>query len=187
MKDWWRYQRFKHVVIFENSQETQLNQRKFYNLQSHLTYQYIKWCCVSISHTVCESLVKIQNFSQECLLKMFKNSQKTQQNQEVFHNLSIKMCTLIRHTFCESLAKICFQPAKNSCGKLFLKKKSYKTRSSYFKAFSQTPIATLWPFAVVRLLLWIFTFYQRFKTFLTKNMQNMAVFCNNFTMTMIFV
>ena len=41
---------------------------------------------------------------------MYENTQKTQQNQGIFHNLQlhlvwqyIKMCILIRHTFCENI------------------------------------------------------------------------------------
>ena len=61
-------QRFRHErlsIMYENTQKTQQNLRAFHNLQSHLTFQYIK-ICVLIRHTFCENLVKIYAIKLNC-------------------------------------------------------------------------------------------------------------------------
>ena len=55
--------------------KTQLNQNAFHNLQSHLAYRYIKLCTL-IRHTICESLVEIQQFRHKCSSIMYENSFK---------------------------------------------------------------------------------------------------------------
>ena len=90
-----------------------LNQRTFYNQQSHLACWHIK-ICTSIRRTICESLEKIQHFRNECSSILYEIPKKTQKNQRTFHNLQLilayqytKMCVLIIHKICESLLTIC--------------------------------------------------------------------------------
>ena len=55
---------YKHVVIFEYSQKTQLNQSTLHNLQPHLVCQHTKMFTL-ISHTICEILVNIKYLRHE--------------------------------------------------------------------------------------------------------------------------
>ena len=56
--------RHAQFLIFENSQRMRLDQIAFHNMQSYLTYRYIK-LYVLIESTIYESLVKIQHFRHE--------------------------------------------------------------------------------------------------------------------------
>ena len=52
-----------------------LNQRIFHKMQSHLAFQHIKMCKL-IRHTICESLVKLQQFKHEWLYGNTKKPNK---------------------------------------------------------------------------------------------------------------
>ena len=55
--------------------KTQLNQITFHKLQLLLACLQTKICTL-IRNTICESLVKIQQISNECSSIMYKNTQK---------------------------------------------------------------------------------------------------------------
>ena len=96
-----------------------INQKDFHNFQLHLACWHTKMFTL-IRYTICESLMKIQQFRHEWSSKMYENTQKMQWNQRDFHNLQshlaflcIKICVLSRYTFCVILEKIC--AAKRKC------------------------------------------------------------------------
>ena len=78
----------------KNPKKTQLNQRTFYNLQSHMAYLHTN-NCVLIRHTFYESLVKIQHFGN---VKKCKGWSITCSH--ICH-----IYVLIRCTICERLVK----------------------------------------------------------------------------------
>ena len=73
LKYYYMFGMLKHVIIFENSQKTHLNQINFHNLLSHLIYRPTK-LCVLIKHIICECLLKIQHFGHEWSPIMYESS-----------------------------------------------------------------------------------------------------------------
>ena len=78
VKVWWSYNVSNRLLIWKFPKETQLNQRTFLNMQSHLACWHTKMCTL-MRNTIFENLVKIKYFRHADKMSiMCENTQKNE-------------------------------------------------------------------------------------------------------------